>query len=78
MVKILTVVLTSFLLTGCGAAINLGLISGSVSVLEPYINNNPNAKPLFKDNRSICYFQVRPNLIRADVCPPGIAAGTRL
>lgn len=63
-------------LAGCGAAVDLAVVSGSVTVLEPLINNNPNAKPWREDRRDVCYYRMNPYLTKADTCPYGVKNGT--
>lgn len=63
-------------LAGCGAAVDLAVVSGSVTILEPLINNNPNAKPWREDRRDVCYYRMSPYLTKADTCPYGVKNGT--
>jgi len=76
MKKIIVVALSATLLSGCAAAVDFGLVSGSISALEPLVNNNPNAKSRIIDNRPRCSYVKSVNLIVVDVCPQGIPAGT--
>lgn len=63
-------------LAGCGAAVDLAVVSGSVAILEPLVNNNPNAKPWREDRRDVCYYRMSPYLTKADTCPYGVKNGT--
>lgn len=76
--KIALVSLIALPLAGCGAAVDLAVMSGSVTILEPLVNNNPNRKPLYQSSRPICYYAMSPYLVKADVCPVGVVAGTRI
>lgn len=65
-------------LTGCGAAVDLAVVSGAVTVASPFINNNPNARSRVVNNQPRCSYVKSANLIVVDVCPPGIKEGSRI